>query len=81
VQGTAADLIKLAMIRVHERLRADFPQSRLLLQVHDELVLEVPEADVSAVREAVAAEMAAVAELIVPLVADTGVGDTWDAAH
>lgn len=81
VQGTAADLIKLAMVRVHRALRAHHPSARLLLQVHDELVLEVPEAEVEAVSARVKAEMEAVAELAVPLKADVGVGDSWDAAH
>ena len=77
IQGTAADLIKLAMIAVHRRISADFPTARLLLQVHDELVLEVPEADLEAVRAAVVAEMQGVAALAVPLVVDTGDGRTW----
>ncbi|MFM2244492.1 MAG: hypothetical protein RL071_566, partial [Pseudomonadota bacterium] len=81
VQGTAADLIKMAMIRVHRALRADHPRARLLLQVHDELVLEVPVDEVDAVAARVKAEMEAVASLKVPLVVDTGVGASWDLAH
>ena len=81
VQGTAADLIKLAMIRVHHRLGTAFPEARLLLQVHDELVLEVPEAQVEAVQAAVVEEMTSVADLAVPLVVGCGVGRTWDEAH
>ena len=81
VQGTAADLIKMAMIRVHQRLKADFPAAKLLLQVHDELVLEVPEAQVDAVAAAIKAEMEGVAQLRVPLLVETGSGVTWDAAH
>jgi DNA polymerase I len=81
VQGTAADLIKIAMIRVHKRLRRDFPDARLLLQVHDELFLEVADHEVEAVRAAVAEEMEGAAALVVPLVADTGVGRSWDEAH
>jgi DNA polymerase I len=81
VQGSAADLIKLAMIRVHRRITAAHPAARLLLQVHDELVLEVPEADLEAVKAAVVEEMAGVADLVVPLVVGCGVGRTWDAAH
>ena len=81
VQGTAADLIKMAMIRVDQRLGRDFPRARLLLQVHDELVLEVPEDEVEAVRAAVKEEMEGVADLRVPLRVDTGVGDNWDEAH
>lgn len=81
VQGTAADIIKAAMIRVHAMLKERFPASRLLLQVHDELVLEVPDADLDAVRVAVEHEMTNVVNLSVPLVVDSGDGETWDAAH
>ena len=81
VQGTAADLIKMAMIRVHAALAADHPRVRLLLQVHDELVLEVPRNELLAVSALVKREMEAVAELAVPLRVDVGFGDTWDDAH
>ena len=81
IQGTAADLIKLAMIRVHARVAREHPASRLLLQVHDELILEVPEADVAAVGAAVREEMQGVDRLLVPLVVDTGTGRTWGEAH
>jgi DNA polymerase-1 len=81
VQGTAADIIKAAMIQVHAMLKERFPASRLLLQVHDELVLEVPDADLDAVRVAVEHEMTNVVNLSVPLVVDSGDGETWDAAH
>lgn len=77
IQGTAADLLKVAMIAVDRRLRADFPETALLLTVHDELVLEVPEDQVEAVGEMVAAEMTGVEELAVPLVVDVGAGTTW----
>jgi DNA polymerase-1 len=82
IQGTAADLLKLAMIAVDRRLRRELPAAHLLLTVHDELVLEAPEADVEALRELVRHEMASVAELKVPLVVDVGDGPTWfDAKH
>ena len=81
VQGTAADLIKRAMVRVDERLRRDFPRARLLLQVHDELMLEVPEDQLEDIRHAIVSEMEAVAELAVPLKVETGHGRSWDAAH
>ena len=81
VQGTAADLIKIAMIRVDQRLTRDFPDARLLLQVHDELMLEVPEGSLEDVRAAVIEEMEAVADLAVPLRVETDDGTTWDAAH
>ena len=81
VQGTAADLIKMAMIRVHNALRAHHPNARLLLQVHDELVLEVPTNEILSVSALVKQEMEAVADLAVPLRADVGIGATWDDAH
>ena len=81
MQGTAADLIKLAMLAVHGWLRAENLRARLILQVHDELVLEVPEPELERVRERVPALMAGVASLDVPLLVDTGVGPNWDRAH
>jgi DNA polymerase-1 len=81
VQGTAADLIKMAMIRVHRALQQEHPNARLLLQVHDELVLEVPRNELLAVSALVKREMESVAELAVPLRVDVGMGDTWDDAH
>jgi len=77
IQGTAADLMKLAMIAVDRRLRAEHPQARLLLTVHDELVLESPAGEVAAVAALVRHEMEGVAELAVPLLVETGVGPTW----
>jgi DNA polymerase-1 len=77
MQGTAADVIKLAMIRVHDRLRAEGRSARLVLQVHDELLLEAPETELSAVRELVRAEMAGAYPLDPPLAVDVGVGDDW----
>jgi DNA polymerase I len=80
IQGTAADIQKLAMIAVDRALRADHPTSRLLLTVHDELVLEVPEADSEAVSARVKREMEGVASLDVPLQVETGCGPSWAAA-
>ena len=77
IQGTAADLVKIAMIRVHERLRRDKLGARMILQVHDELLLEVPENEIDQTTEAVRAEMEAVHPLAVPLVVDVGVGNNW----
>jgi len=77
IQGTAADLLKLAMIAVDRRLSRDFPESRLLLTVHDELVIEGPEAQSAALGQATREEMEGVAELDVPLVVDLGTGPTW----
>ena len=77
IQGTAADLIKLAMIRVEQALNEHFPEAELLLQVHDELIVECPE-DISAqVADLISREMQAVAELSVPLVAEAKTGKSW----
>ena len=75
IQGTAADLIKLAMVRVDRALTGK--RSRMLLQVHDELVLECPPDELDAIRLMVQSEMENVMKLSVPLVVDTGVGDNW----
>jgi DNA polymerase-1 len=77
IQGTAADLMKKAMIGVDRRLRREAPQARLLLTVHDELVLEVGEGEVGPVGDLVREEMTGVAELSVPLVVDVGAGTSW----
>ena len=81
IQGSAADLIKLAMIRVHARLRDEFPRAKVLLQVHDELLVEAPEGEASAVAELVKREMESAYPLAVPLVADAHQGSNWDEAH
>ena len=81
IQGGAADIIKRAMVRIPAALARASLSARMLLQVHDELIFEVPEAEIEPTRALVAAEMSAVADLSVPLVVDTGVGLTWDAAH
>ena len=81
MQGTAADLIKLAMIAVQAALDAEGRATRMVMQVHDELVFEVPEAELPWAREAVPRLMAGVADLKVPLLAEVGVGPNWDEAH
>jgi len=81
MQGTAADLIKLSMIAVQGWIDADALASKLVMQVHDELVLEVPEAEVERVKAELPVLMSGVAELRVPLVVDVGVGRNWDEAH
>jgi DNA polymerase-1 len=81
IQGSAADLIKLAMIRVDAILAETFPKARLLLQVHDELLLEVPEAETEAVAAMVKREMEHVYPLEVPLLAEARHGKNWDEAH
>ncbi len=80
MQGTAADVIKVAMIRIHRRLREEGRGARLVLQAHDELLLEVPETEVSAVREVVRTEMVGAYPLDPPLAVDVGVGDDWNEA-
>jgi DNA polymerase-1 len=80
VQGTAADLMKLAMIKVHARLRREKMQTRMVLTVHDELVFEAPEAELERAREIVKAEMESAYPLKVPLRVDIGVGQNWKEA-
>jgi len=77
IQGSAADLIKIAMIRIHDLMRERQLESRMLLQVHDELVFDVVPAELDAVRELVIHEMEHAAALDVPLVVDVGIGDNW----
>jgi DNA polymerase-1 len=77
IQGTAADLMKMAMLAVARRLTAESPDSRLLLTVHDELVLEVPAAEAEEVGRLVKAEMEGVAELAAPLAVELGTGRSW----
>ncbi len=81
MQGTAADLIKLAMIAVQSAIDHEQRASRMVMQVHDELVLEVPQSELDWAREAIPRLMAGVAELAVPLRAEVGVGANWDQAH
>ena len=77
IQGTAADLIKLAMIQIHYKLRKQSLESKMLLQVHDELVFEVPENELSIMKELVKQEMEGVYKLLVPLVVDVSIGKNW----
>ncbi|MEO6445385.1 MAG: DNA polymerase I, partial [Gemmatimonadaceae bacterium] len=77
IQGSAADLIKIAMIRIHHALREQRLEGRMLLQVHDELVFEVPADELEVLTELVRREMESAATLDVPLVVDVGVGDNW----
>jgi DNA polymerase-1 len=80
MQGTAADVIKVAMVSVHERLRAEGRASRLVLQVHDELLLEAPDAELPAAREALREEMCKAYPLDPPLAVDVGSGEDWTQA-
>ena len=81
MQGTAADLIKLAMIAVHDYLRAEKLQSRIIMQVHDELVLEVPDAELARIKRELPRLMAGVAKLDVVLETEVGAGPNWERAH
>ena len=81
IQGSAADLIKIAMINIHAKLEASDLECDMLLQVHDELVFEVPESEVAAVSKLVKAEMEGAMKLEVPLVVEIGTGHNWLEAH
>jgi DNA polymerase-1 len=81
MQGTAADLIKLSMVKVQQVLDAEQRATKMIMQVHDELVFEVPETEVGWLRHEVPRLMASVAQLRVPLLAEIGVGPNWEKAH
>ena len=81
IQGTAADIIKLAMIKVDRRLRSEGLEARLVLQVHDELIVECPEGEAERVKALLQREMEGVAALSVPLIADAKAGRTWAETH
>ena len=81
VQGTAADIIKLAMVNVHRRLKAEGLKARLILQVHDELIVECPGEEAEQVRQILTEEMENAARLSVPLLAEAHIGHSWAEAH
>jgi DNA polymerase-1 len=81
IQGTAADLIKLAMINIQKRLTREDLDSKMILQVHDELVFEVPDREIEPMKKLVKEEMEGVLTLSVPIRVDMGVGKNWDEAH
>ena len=81
MQGTAADIIKKAMIDVDHWLTQEHFSTRMIMQVHDELVFEVPEAELTIVKTGLKERMETAAELSVPLIVDIGVGSNWDDAH
>jgi len=81
IQGTAADLIKKAMISIHDRLQTEGLKTRMLLQVHDELVFEMPEDETHSLPQMVKEEMEGVYPLAVPLKVDVSIGKNWDEAH
>ena len=81
IQGTAADIIKMAMVTIHRRLKEEGLKTQMIMQVHDELNFNVPVAEVDRVRDIVVSEMQNVVHLTVPLIADCGVGSNWLQAH
>ncbi len=81
IQGSAADIIKVAMVNIDRRLHAEGFKARMVLQVHDELVFDVPEAELEQIKELVKLEMENAVPLSVPLVVDMGVGSNWSEAH
>jgi DNA polymerase-1 len=81
MQGTAADLIKMAMIAVQGWIEKERLTTKLVMQVHDELVLEVPVEELDDVKRSVEELMTGVAKLDVPLVVEAGIGDNWEKAH
>ena len=81
LQGSAADIIKVAMVKIHKRLNEEQLTSKMIMQVHDELVFEIPENEVEYMKELVAREMEGVVKLKAPLIVDIGVGPNWAEAH
>jgi DNA polymerase-1 len=81
LQGSAADIIKRAMVRIAPALEQAGLKAKMLLQVHDELIFDVPEAELEKTAKIVKRVMEGAAHLSVPLTVDTGVGDNWDEAH
>jgi DNA polymerase-1 len=81
MQGTAADIIKLAMIAVHGWLAHENLLSKVIMQVHDELVLEVPDHEIEKIKSELPLLMGAVTKLDVPLLVEVGVGPNWEKAH
>lgn len=81
IQGTAADIIKIAMIRVYRRLKKELPEAKLILQVHDELIVEAPEAQADKAAQILTEEMQGAVKLAVPLTADAKEGRSWYEAH
>lgn len=81
IQGTAADIIKVAMIRIHQRIKQEHLQAKMIMQVHDELNFNVPAQEIEQVKQIVLQEMQQAVQLRVPLVADCGIGNNWLEAH
>ncbi len=81
IQGTAADIIKIAMVRIYKALQKAHLQTQMIMQVHDELNFNVPANEVEQVREIVVREMQSAVQLTVPLIAECGIGENWLEAH
>ncbi|HIA31060.1 MAG TPA: DNA polymerase I [Candidatus Marinimicrobia bacterium] len=81
IQGTAAEMIKLAMISIHKKMRKESLKAMMILQVHDELIFEVPKEEIEQVKSMVIREMESALPLSVPIVVDWGIGDSWYEAH
>ena len=81
IQGTAAELIKIAMISIHKNIISNNLKSKMILQVHDELIFETPQEEVDQLKKMVLYEMENAMKLNVPLVVDYGIGDSWLSAH
>ena len=81
IQGTAADIIKIAMVRIHRRLQAEHLQAQMIMQVHDELNFNVPEHEVETLKKMVVEEMQGAMQLQIPLIVECGVGENWLEAH
>ena len=81
IQGSAADIMKLAMIEIHRRFKAEGIRSQMILQVHDEVVVDTLRSELEQVRRIVTESMEGVASLRVPLISEAGVGDNWLDAH
>jgi len=81
LQGSAADIIKIAMIRLHQRLQTEAPDAHIILQVHDELIVEAPAAQIQKVSSIMQETMESAVDLNVPLIVDIGSGDNWFEAH
>jgi DNA polymerase-1 len=81
MQGTAADIIKRAMIAVHDWIETDKPPVKMIMQVHDELVFEIEQSAIDETSQVINRLMSEAAELSLPLVVDSGIGNNWDEAH
>ena len=81
VQGTAADIMKIAMIKMHKAIKTENLEAKLILQVHDELILDTPERKIDNVKNLITDSMMGATNLDVPLEIDIGIGDNWDQAH